>query len=381
MIDENSIERQLQREANFVPPCCPNPSCVHHQRESACPRFWKKDGMSALNRFPYASQRFKCKSCKGTFAASIFQVYYRQKVWGLNAEIFDRFEDGASKRSIARKIGHSERLVRTRMRNFARFAELKHAKLTGKLEIEEPIVYDGLENFSYSQYDPNNINQAVGKNSLFIYDFNLVVFNRKGRVSRRQQKEKKLLENKFGRYDFDGIRTATTRILRRLAGRAKGELTIHSDEHFQYRRSVNIDLKGLPILHLKTSAKRYRNFNNPLFAVNNIDIQVRQGVSSFKRETISFSKHEISMQDDYLLHAIYRNYLRPKFWGTHRSDPECSIKSPAMELGLTERILSFGEFFSDRIFPTQVELNEDAKARYQRKCTQSRRRIAMAPAF
>ena len=48
----------------------------------------------------------------------------------------------------------------------ARWAELEHAKLTENLQIEEPIVYDGLENFSFSQYDPNNINHAVGKCSL-----------------------------------------------------------------------------------------------------------------------------------------------------------------------------------------------------------------------
>ena len=81
----------------------------------------------------------------------------------MNAEIFGYHELGASKRAIARKIKRSERLVRTRIRNFARFAETKHAKLIEDLELKEPIVYDGLENFAYSQYDPNNINQAVGK--------------------------------------------------------------------------------------------------------------------------------------------------------------------------------------------------------------------------
>ena len=49
-------------------------------------------------------------------------------------------------------------------------------------------------------------------------------------------------------------------------------------------------------------------------------------------------KHEISMQDDFLLYAVHRNYMRPKFWGTHRSDPLSSKRSPAMELGILDKI-------------------------------------------
>lgn len=272
-------------------------------------------------------------------------------------------------------------MVRTRLRNMARFAELKNAKLSQELKIEEPIVYDGLENFSFSQYDPNNINHAVGKNSLFTYDYNFSPINRKGRMSDRQKGRKQHLEKQFGKYPVDSIRVKTKAIFERLLARSKGPLTIFSDRHFQYRRVVEEDLAGKAICHIKVSSKIHRNFKNHLFAVNNIDLQARHNLAAFKRETIAFSKHEIAMLDSFTLYSTYRNYMRPKFWGTHRSDPESAKKSPAMELGITKKILSFDEFFRDRVLPSQVTLNEDARARYSRQMHISRRKIALAPAI
>jgi hypothetical protein len=380
MREEASITRQLQREERFSPPYCPNPDCGNHKQGRA--GFFRRHGFKSLKRFPYASQRFQCLDCRHTFSHSLFFLHYRQKVWGLNKEIWKLYKNGASKRAIAREISHSERLVRTRLRNMSRWSETKHAKFTEDLKIEEPIVYDGLENFSFSQYDPNNINHAVGKKTLFTYDFNLCPLNRKGRMSPFQEKRKEELERAHGKYPTNGIRATTKTLFERLLKRAPKQLTLYTDNHYQYRRVVDFDLpKDKPIFHLRTSSKVHRNFHNPLFAVNNVDLQARQTVSSFKRETISFSKHEISMQDDFLLYSVYRNYMRPKFWGTHRSDPECSKRSPAMELKITEEILSFEEFFSKRVLPTQVILNEDALLRFERKFPLSRRKIAPAPAF
>jgi hypothetical protein len=285
-------------------------------------------------------------------------------------------------RAIARKIKGSEHLVRVRLRNMAGWAELKHAALSGRKIIEEPIVYDGLENFSFSQFDPNNINHAVGKKSLFIYDFNFSPLNRKGRMSARQIKRNNWLESEHGCYPRNHLRVATARLFQRLVKRARNEdLTIYSDRHFQYALAVKIDLAHCKISHLKVSSKVHRNFQNPLFAVNNIDMQARHNQAAFKRETIAFAKHEIAMQDSFTLYAAYRNYLRPKFWGTHRSDPKCSVTSPAMELGLTDRILDFSEFFSGRVMTTQVDLNEDAQERLGRICKTTRRTIASAPLF
>ncbi len=261
------------------------------------------------------------------------------------------------------------------MKKLTSWGLLKHAHMTNDLKIHEPIVYDGVENFSFSQFDPNNLNHAVGKNSLFIYDFNLCPLNRKGRMSPLQKQKKRWLEKKFGPYPPDAVRTSTKKIFNRLLAKSPKPLVIFSDKHFQYRRVVEIDLKNQPIEHLTVSSKIYRNFQNPLFAINNIDLQLRHNVAAFKRETIAFSKHSIAMQEAFIAHMLYRNYMRPKFWGTHRSDPLSSKKSPAMELGLFSKILSFKEFFKERVLPTQISVQEDWLLFLQRIDPLSRRPI------
>ena len=379
MLDEVSIQRQLHKEKCFSPSYCPNSKCENHLKPRAS--FFTKHGLKALKRFPYQSQRFRCKICDRTFSFSLFSIHYRQKIWGCNKSIWDFHQLGVAKRETARRIGHNEKMVRIRLRNMARWIELKHAKITEDLKINEPIVYDGLENFSYSQFDPNNINQAVGKNSLFIYDFNFAPLNRKGRMSFQQEKRKIYLDRKYGIYPTNAIRTSTRAIFSRLVEKSQNRLVLYSDKHFQYRRVVEEDLKNEQIEHIKISSKIHRNYQNPLFAVNNIDLQARHNLAAFKRETIAFSKHEIAMQDSFCLYSAYRNYMRPKFWGTHRSDPESSKKTPAMQLGLTTKILSFAEFFSHRVLLSQVKLNPDALDRYLRKTPTSRRKIAEAPSF
>src|SRR5690606_25093587 len=121
-------------------------------------------------------------------------------------------------------------------------------------------------------------------------------------------------EKEFGKYPTNSIRTSTKKVLSRLCERVERSLTLYSDEHFQYRRVVEIDLKNKKILHFKTSSKAPRTSNNPLYPVNYLDLQIRQESSAFRRETIAFSKHSIAMQESYFLYVLYRNYMRPKFF-------------------------------------------------------------------
>jgi hypothetical protein len=339
--------------------------------------FWQKNGTKKILRFPYVSQRFRCKACGRSFSYSFFFLEYQAHVWGKNETIFTHHRMSVSVRESARQLGHSERMIRGRKKKMNRWGLLRHAKFCERLKVEEPIVYDGLENFSFSQYDPNNINQAIGKESFFIYDFNFSPINRKGKMTPYQALKKEKLEKVYGPYPRDGLRTSTRRIFSRLLEKAEGGLTLYSDEHFQYRRVVEEDLKGRKIRHLKTSAKITRNFQNPLFPVNYVDLQVRQELAAFRRETIAFSKHSVAMLESYFLYALYRNYMRPKFFKAQRKDP-LSARTPAMLLGLTGQILSFRELFGVRVLKTQVQLNEDWAALYHREDPLSRRPIRRA---
>jgi hypothetical protein len=111
--------------------------------------------------------------------------------------------------------------------------------------------------------------------------------------------------------------------------------------------------------------------------VNYLDLQIRQEAASFRRETIAFNKHSIAMLESYFLYVLYRNYMRPKFFKSPLGDPR-SRESPAMRVGVADRIFAFREFFGVRVLPTQVALNEDWKNLYHRVDVLSRRPIKFA---
>ena len=295
------------------------------------------------------------------FSVSFFKLEFREHYRTLNQTIFKLFTSGCfSKCEIARVIGHSEHLVRDRVSKMARWSLLEQAHRTKDVSINEAVAYDGLENFSYSQFDPNNINHAIGKNTYFTYDFNFAPINRKGKMNLEQKLRKKELEEKYGKYPSNILRTTTRSLLGRLVNRCDGgELVLYSDEHFQYKRAIERDLAKKSIVHKTISSKACRNFQNPLFPVNNFDIQIRQKSAPFSRETISFSKTSIAMIESFVLTIIQRNYMRPIFYNKQVRDQTIHKESPAMRLGVCDRILSFRDFFSLRKTASQVRLNSD----------------------
>jgi len=253
----------------------------------------------------------------------------------------------------------------------ARWALLAWAKDLEKVSIQESVAFDGLENFSFSQYEPNNINHAVGRESLFVYDFNLSAMNRKGRMSQRQKKRKKKLEEKHGRFP-SAIAKDARAIFERLLAKAD-RLTLHSDNHYAYREALG-RIKSPKLFHQITSSKVARNYRNRLFAINHTDLLSRHHLADYKRETIAFAKHTVSMQESFVLLSVYKNYMRPCFIKPHK-DRSFNKESPAMRLGLKKHILSFGEFFRIRPAKIQVKLNPDWQKLFQRLDPTSRHPI------
>lgn len=361
-----SIERELARQTRFSPPYCPNPDCVQHM-ESLEDGF-TLHGWLTMKRFPHKNRRYKCKFCDQTVSYYFYTLEYRQVKYGLNREIFTLTHGGTSNRQIGRYFDVSEHLVRARIEKISRWGMLRHMKFMNEFKITEPIVYDGLENFAFSQYDPNNLNHAIGKQSQFIYYYNLAPMNRKGRMSDRQKAMKEYLERKFGAYPKYAIRNCTTELLKWLCEHVRKEdsLILHSDEHYQYRKSIKYDVPDLDITHITTSAKEPRTHRNKLFAVNFADMLIRHMSAAYKRETIAFSKNHNAMVDRYTLFMINKNYMRTRHIKPHVLDERANKESPAMTIGLTDRIMKFREFFKCRIMLTQIKLSKAWRNFYRR---------------
>jgi hypothetical protein len=304
-------------------------------------------------------KRYRCARCLKRFSEHSHLIHFRQKKAdrALNAKILTYAVRSISNRCIGRLLYISEHCVRIRIRRLSQQSLCFQAELLSSQKIVEPICMDGLENFAGSQYDVNNIQQAIGRDSLFIYDFNLATMNRKGYMSPWQKRRLAEIQRDQGRYNPRAIRLATKTLLLRLHQQwgLNTPFVLLSDEHFQYRRAINQDLRRFRIEHITVSSKACRNFQNILFPVNHADLLIRQRVAAFTRETISFSKTHGSMCQRYALFMISKNFMEPQFTKIHVRRPEAHLKSPAQIAGLTDRILSFKDIFHKAAHPKDLE--------------------------
>ncbi len=316
-------------------------------------------------------QRYLCLSCGRKYNNNFnhFNFAFKKSDQALSSKIFQLHQHSLSNRAIARVCRISEGCVRLRLERMARQAFCFHHKISGALTITEPICMDGLENFAISQYNPNNIQQAIGHESLFVYDFNYAPLNRKGRMSDWQKGRLAEIENDEGRYNPSAIRNHTKVLLQRLYNRSPiGDFRLLTDEHFHYRRAIKEDMSEYTINHDTVNSKECRNFQNILFPVNHADLMIRHQIKAFTRETIAFSKTPASMCQKYMLYAIYKNYMSPQFTKRHVKRPKAHEQSPAQHLGLTNRILSFGEVFEQRVLKEDIkELNQEWQCYVQNK--------------
>jgi len=334
---------------NFHPPYCPHDKCLNFKQYSG--KFYALKG-TLQRKDGSPNKRYLCKSCKKTFSESTFKINYRYRKRGhYNFRIFFGLVHNRSNRSIARELKISESTVRGRLIRLSRFALLRHYDFLSKIDISEPVAYDGLEAFARSQYEPCNINQAVGSESLFCYLFNYAPMNRKGRMSKRQKIFLHNLEQEEGRFNPKAIRITTKLLFKELVARKSSkieQLTIKTDEHFQYQRALNRDLtksEHKRIHHISVSSKKCRNYKNVLFPVNHLDLLIRRKVAAYSRETICFSKTAARMVHKYILYICYKNYMKPRFVKKHKTDTLAHVQTPAMKLGLCTKQLKFAEFF------------------------------------
>jgi hypothetical protein len=229
-------------------------------------------------------------------------------------------------------------------------------------------VIDGIENFAKNQYEPNHIQAALGKHSLFIWDFNFVPLNRKGRTSARQKRIRNLLDRTHGRFPPNAIRRSSAELIERICHRRKNPnnpLILCTDKHFQYKRALDKDLKNLSITHVTVSSKNPRNFHNILFAANHADLLLRQHIAAFKRETIAFSKTHERMIQRFAIFMVWKNFMRPQYVKPHKRNEKANTHSPAMALGIAHKLYAFHEFFDLKRTLSQVHLNREWQCFYR----------------
>ncbi len=304
-------------------------------------------------------QRFQCIDCGKRFSSSTLSLLYRLRKpdLALNAKIFHLHSRGFSNADIASVHHISEHCVRLRLIRLSQRSLVFQFSMLEQVTIREAMAYDGLQNFAGSQFDPNYINQALGKESLFIYSFNFCGLNRSGRSSPQQKLQNSKIEVLKGRYNPKSIRQATAEILAELYPRKEPGKPMHlvTDRHRQYKEAIRLDLAHLKIEQATISSHDTRNYQNHLFAVNHADLLIRQRSKAFARETISFSKTPGAMCQKYSLFMIRKNYMMPQFTKRHVRRPNAHKQSPAQAIGLTTKTLGYDDIFNQRATKANID--------------------------
>jgi hypothetical protein len=225
---------------------------------------------------------------------------------------------------------------------------LVHEALRPRTPPDEPIVLDGFETFEYSQYWITHLHTVVGARSHFCYATTAAELRRKGRMKPRQKRRRTQLEERYGRPDSKAIEKSAAEALALVVPPGAPPVTLRSDDHRAYPRAL-ARLRDRSFRHEVTSSKAPRTTGNPLFPVNLLHLLMRHSGANQKRETIAWSKRNQSMLWRDALHRVWRNYAK------HVSERR-KAGSPAMRLGLTDRILCWSELLVQRLFVTRMEL-------------------------
>jgi DNA-binding Lrp family transcriptional regulator len=302
----------------FKPPFCPRVWCSHHEKKEYKDEWYKQDGFHDTKAFGKVP-RFQCKHCKKTFSVQTFRMdYYCKKVID-----YDRVMEGLCTSSCLRDISRVLRVrvssVSNRIYRMARQFIIVQQQMINNHGLNEDLVSDGFESYTGSKYFPNNIHLLAGKESRFLYFFNLVHLRRKGKMTEHQEKMREELD-KLWRPKKNALKDSfgevVDRVIEMYGKAAKPVITLHTDEKKEYEWAIAGRMEGVVvkegrgIVHAKTSSRALRIPSNPLAAVNIIDRQLRHNLAAYRRKTICWNRDANQAMARLTVYAGYYNWVK-----------------------------------------------------------------------
>lgn len=320
-------------------PFCPNPACRYHAKAPPGRRWYRLFGSYYTKRNGRVP-RYRCRACGRTFSRQTFSIDYYTKKKLCYATLLRLLSSGVSLRGLSRLFGETTNCIANRIDRLARQCIASHLHLLREIVLQEPLVADGFETFTVSQYYPENIHLLVGKDSQYLYYFNHVTIARKGRM-RPEQKTRRAHLYKQYRPPRGGIRKLFAELLAELVevwlrGPA-APLTLFTDEKKEYGHAlgdkgifVHLKAKGW-LLHRRTSSKKARTTRNPLFSVNYFDREIRKDCAAHHRESLCFARNVSQSMNRLILYLFYHNYLKPYRIVPEQLPPHAEVAGVAKE--------------------------------------------------
>ena len=335
------------------PPNCPNRDCPNHyiNTDDNNERWYYNCG-SYSSKSKNDIKRFRCKNCKKRFSSQTFSLEYALKKKGAFRQIFHKLKGCSGIRDMARDLKMAPCSVSLRITRLARQSTAFHAEMKGLIRLDEDLVADGFESFAVSQYFPNNFNILVGKESQFLYTFDYSQLSRKGRMTEKQKKRNRILQQQVlcRRTVTASFTDLCHFISHRMWSSRKQVNILYTDKKNEYIQVLKVFVFPETLKHIAISSKLIRTVDNELFAVNYMDRQFRMCLAEHVRETAKFARNVNNSMERMAVYRLYHNYMKP--FRINRADDSFRDRIHAEVAGLSRELVQkkLRTFFTRRLF-------------------------------
>lgn len=357
----------------FIPPHCPYSTCINYSRPSN-PFWYTRNGSHDTKTFGRVP-RFRCKACERTFSTQTFSIDYYSKMKLNYVDIYTKINSGTGIRTIARDMRVKPESIINRINRMGRTAVILNQFIISQIDVREHMVLDGIQNFCFSQFFPDNYTIIVGKKSQFVYDCDYATIRRGGRMTDSQKKRRDELSKIF-KASVSSVYDSFGRLLDSIdlfTANRQNILILYTDMKYDYVKAINNwsdrisgYFKSGMWIHERTSSKLPRTIWNPLFSVNYMDREFRKDMAGLTRETVQFPKNVCNAMLRMYLYMFDHNIRKP--YRINNSTPWSFKHSSAAGLSNEDRQKITKDFFFKRYFlPRGFKLSESAKKTINRE--------------
>ena len=319
--------------------------------------------------------RFRCNTCRRTFSQQTFSCTYYLKKPKLLGQIAAGLVACGAARQIARTLGCSHTTVVHQANRIGRHSLLLHALALKQMGyLKETLVFDHAETFQYCQEMPVGIGTAVGKESLFTYELDPEPHRAGGAMTPDRARRLKALKKRAGPLPTGSYCRSTERILAQLLPKVQPGEQLHliTDGKPEYRAAarrhiesgtLRMDAYPNPPRRLKhvPRGKHAAARDRAMFPVDLLHKLIRHSSANHKRETLAHGRRANAIVLRLYGFTTWRNF------GKDKSERCPQHKTPAMEIGLTDRFWDWKQALSRRLFPWRLKLSEMERKLYAMK--------------
>jgi len=348
--------------SRFKPPFCPWRTCPSRARNSfRAVRFGSYRRKCDRRTIP----RFWCKICGRKFSQQTFSCTYYLKRPKLLRQVAAGLVACDAARQTARSLGCSHTTVVHQANRIGRHSLLLQALAVEQMEsLKEAVVFDHAETFQYSQEMPVGVGTAVGRESLFTYGLDPVPHRLGGARTASRVKRLKALKKRWGTLPTASYGKSTERILDRLMPKVRsGErLQLITDKKPEYltaaRRYITAGKLHLEVFpnpprrpKHESRGKQASVRDRAMYPVDLLHKLIRHSSANHKRETIAHGRRVNAIMLRLYGFTVWRNFIKDK------SERCPQHRTPAMEVGLTDRFLDWRQVLGRRLFPWRHRLS------------------------